>query len=229
MPRDPSRPGSQPAWKAGASGPARGGPRYAWKPGDAPPRRRSRRVKQLLLGLGGVVCTILIVVLIKLLQPPPHATLVLVAADPAAAVDRLDVPLDLYGWAGGRQLADWARDAGQKEPLNKVGQVTPQPLGDPAPFGALDEWARRLEASGGDPLVIYVGLYGAADPEHGPFLFTGGGRLPLDKLLGALGRGGLRSKQKILLLDRPSGSSPTSASAACWRWSRRSRPSRSWW
>src|SRR5205085_3626679 len=126
MPADPTGPSPQPAWKGEGAGRARRGPQYAWKP-DGPAVPKARRVWPLMLLLGAVACAALIVVLVKLLQPPPRAGLALVAADPAPAPDRLDAPLDPAGWLGGTQLAQWAADAtaGQQ---SRWGKTVPEVL-----------------------------------------------------------------------------------------------------
>src|SRR5438046_10042030 len=111
MSGDPSGSARRPSWKGEAGGSTRRGPRYAWKPETAAARPR-RRWRHLLIAGAAVGCVVLIVVLFKLLQPPPRAGLVLVAADPAEDVDRLDVPLDAYSWQGGRHLARLPADAG---------------------------------------------------------------------------------------------------------------------
>src|SRR5436305_3927529 len=101
MGADSSRKRTQPpAWKA-AAGAAddRRGLKYKWKPADAAqPGTGRRRLMQLLLLGGTLTCLAGIVWLILYLWPAPQPCLVAVAADPAQDCDRLDVPLDLYGW-----------------------------------------------------------------------------------------------------------------------------------
>ena len=155
MPGDPNRP----AWKGAAAGPARRGPRYAWKPQDQPASVGlwKRRLTIAGLTLGGVACVALFVLLIKLLWHPPRAALVLVAADPAAAADRLDVAPDPYGYSGAQYLAAWASAAADQEAFRLAGKLTPSVFRDgPAPLGVPKDWAAALEGAPGDPLVDFV-------------------------------------------------------------------------
>src|SRR5207247_1471794 len=121
----------------------------------------------------------LIAFLIWLLQSPPRPVLVLVGADPLADVERLDVPLDLYGWQGARQLAQWAADAASRD-QSRWGKLAPEVFGadrlTPASLKAQQfrEWAGHLAEGKHDPLIIYFGLYGAADA-NGPYLVTTSG------------------------------------------------------
>src|SRR3954463_2202199 len=112
MPPDPPRPGAKPAWKgASPAGKAARGPQYAWKPQDQAAietTRWVRRAKLTGLVFGGLACAALIVLLIYWLRPQKGAALVLVGADPAADVEKLDAPLDPYGWKAGVRLADWS-------------------------------------------------------------------------------------------------------------------------
>jgi hypothetical protein len=197
----------QPAWKA-AAGAAddRRGPQYKWKPADAgQPGTGKRRLLQLLL-LGGTLATLAgIVWLILYLWPTPQVTLIAVSADPARDADRLDVPLDLYGWRTAQEfLALGQEQAGRS--TRWVGKPSEPPTDEGNPLrlpdteAGLSDWANRLKNF--DPLVIYVGLHGGVGADGQPFLFTGGGnRLPVAALLTTLSSDPLRTRKKVLIFD----------------------------
>src|SRR5438270_5115913 len=174
MPGDPNRP----SWKAAAPRPAARGPRYAWKPQDqaASAGLWKRRLKIAGLALGGVACVALFVALVRLLWHPPRAALVLVAADPASAAERLDVSPDPYGYSGAQYLASWAGAAADQEAFRLAGKLTPSVFHDgPIPLGVPKDWAASLEGAPGAPLIIYVAMLGAshADGPAGPYLDPG--------------------------------------------------------
>ncbi len=102
----------QQAWRASAGGnDDRRGPQYKWKPAEqAAPGTWKRRLKWLALLTGALACVAGFVAMILLLRPTPRATLVAVAADPAADADRLDVPPDLYGWQTAGQFIKLGRE-----------------------------------------------------------------------------------------------------------------------
>jgi hypothetical protein len=208
MADDASRPGPNPRWKSGAASPKGGSPRYAWKSQgpESAAGRTSWWVRQSLFVFGGVVCLALIGGLIWLLRSPPHAGLVLVGADPAEDVERLDVPLDVSGWEGGRQLAAWAEEV-SKNHKSRWGKLAPDVLGaDPLTPVSLhadqfDAWADDLAGKKRDPLVVVFGLHGGAGGD-GPFLFTaGGGRLPLRAVIAKFADDRFRNRQVVLVLD----------------------------
>ncbi len=202
----PRRRGQPPAWKA-AAGAAddRRGPQYKWKPADDARPGTGRRLKQLLLLGGTLACLTGIVWLILYLWPTPQPCLVAVAADPARDADRLDVPLDLYGWRTAREFLQLGQERAGRS-TQWVGKPPAPPTDDGNPLAlpeteaGLPDWANRLK--GFDPLVVYVGLHGGTDGAGQPFLFTGGGhRLPVADLLNALSTDPLRKKRKVLILD----------------------------
>ncbi len=204
MSGDPS--GPRPAWKGAAGGSPRRGTRYAWKPEETPAGPPPRRLWKLAIALGAAVCVVLIYVIIMLLQRPPRAGLVLVGADPAADVDRLDVPLDLYGWWGGRQLAQWAEEAAGQD-KSRWGTNVPEVVGEdkftPTSLRAkdFDAWAGHLADSRRDPLIVVFGLHGAAGAD-GPYLVTaGGGRLPLRTVVETFAGDRFRKRKVVLVLD----------------------------
>ena len=168
------RPASPAGWKAAASRQERRGQRYGWKlQTDAPVGQWSRRNRQVFIVLGAIACVAVIVVLIKLLQRPHRAGLALVGADPAADFDRLDVPLDPYGWQGGHRLAEWAKRIAETE-QSRWGKLTPDVIGgDVASYKAdgFAKWAEQLADLKADPLIVYFGLLGGghdwAVPDRG--------------------------------------------------------------
>ena len=202
----PRNRGTQPAWKA-AAGPDPRGPQYKWKKEDAaPPGTGGRRLKQMLLLGGALACVAGFVWLVRYFMPSDQPCLVAISADPTADADRLDVPIDLYGWQTalefqkhGQQRADqstfWLGKAPAPPSADGGG-----PLRLPETEAGLGDWADRLKYF--DPLVIYVGLHGGTDSSGRPFLFTGSGhRLPLEALLTTLAAEPLRDKRKVLILD----------------------------
>jgi hypothetical protein len=204
----PRKPGT-PAWKAAAGGPqkaAASGPQYAWKPAEqAAQSHWARRAKLAGLAFGGLGCAALIVVLIYWLRPQKGACLVLIGADPMADVERLDVPLDVYGWHGGERLAGWSAKAAADEHTRRS-KLTPQLADDnqtpesirPADLPAFFQKLERRELN---PLIVYLGLHGGADAA-GPFVFTAGGeRLYLRELIEGFAEPRLKDKQVVLLID----------------------------
>jgi flagellar motor protein MotB len=194
-----------PSWKAAGPKAERKGPKYAWKPqgGSAVPGRGSRRLMQAFFLLGGAACVAGIIFLIKFLQAPPRSGLAIVGADPTAEVEKLDVPLDPYGWQGGKRLADWAISTAEKE-QSRWGKLTPQVLdNDVVSLGAdgFSEWAEKVAASKANPLVVYFGFHGGAD-ENGPFLFAAGGsRLDLKAVIETFGGPSFKDRSIVLVLD----------------------------
>ena len=198
------RPASPAGWKAAAPRQDRRGQRYGWKlQSDAPVGQWSRRLRQVFIVLGAIACVAVIVVLIKLLQRPHGAGLALVGADPAADFDRLDVPLDPYGWQGGNRLAEWAKGIAEQE-QSRWGKLTPDVIGgDVASFKSdgFAKWAEQLADLKADPLVVYFGLFGGADTT-GPYLIAAGGtRLDLKLVLETFAGEQFRGRQVVLLVD----------------------------
>ncbi len=204
----PRKPG-QPAWKAQAGGPqkaAASGPQYGWKPQEqAAQSHWARRAKLAGLTFGGLGCAAIIVVLIYWLRPQKGACLVLIGADPIANVEKLDAPLDAYGWHGGERLAGWSAQAAADEHTRQA-KLTPQLVDDnqspeslrPADLPAFFQKLQRRELN---PLIVYLGLHGGADAA-GPFLFTAGGeRLYLRELIEGFAEPRLKDKQVVLLID----------------------------
>src|SRR5687767_12228740 len=193
MGADPPRNrGKQPAWKAAAGGPDPRGPQYKWKKEDAaPPGTGGRRLKQVLLLGATLACLTGIVWLVLYLLPTDQPGFVAISADPALDADRLDVPLDLYGWQTaneflkhGEQRADqstyWIGKAPKPPTADGGGLLSLPETADKLPL-----WADKLKRY--DPLVIYVGLHGGTDDSSQPFLFTGGkNRLLVADLLATL-------------------------------------------
>jgi hypothetical protein len=194
-----------PSWKAAGARAQRQGPKYAWKPqgGQAVPGRGGRRLKQLLFLLGGAACVAGIIFLIKFLQAPPRSGLAIVGADPTADVEKLNVPLDPYGWQGGKRLAAWASSAAEQE-QSRWGKLTPQVIDNDAVSLSADgfaEWAEKVAASKANPLVVYFGFHGGAD-ENGAFLFAAGGsRLNLKTVIETFGGPSFKDRSVVLVLD----------------------------
>jgi hypothetical protein len=215
-PGNPRGGASKPAWKGAAvpGKPVARGPKYAWKPQEqaaVETNRWVRRVKLSSFVLGGIGCVALIVVLIYLLRAQKGACLVLVGADPAADVEKLDAPLDPYGWSGAIRLAEWSADATSDHSrrskftpkLRKEGLRTPESI-RPADLPAFFEDLERRELN---PLIVYLGLHGAVDAS-GPFLFTAGGeRLYIRELIDGFAGPRLKDKHVVLLFD-PSRMNP---------------------
>lgn len=194
-----------PTWKAAGPKAERKGPKYAWKPQGGPvvPGRGSKRIKQLIFLLGGAACVAGIIFLIKFLQAPPRSGLAIVGADPAADVEKLNAPLDPYGWQGGKRLATWASSASEQE-QSRWGKLSPLVIENDAVSLAADgfsEWAEKVAASKADPLVVYFGFHGGAD-ENGPFLFAAGGsRLDLKTVIETFGGPRFKDRSVVLVLD----------------------------
>jgi hypothetical protein len=194
------RPGT-PAWKA-AGGPSKAssGPQFAWKPQEAEKQSHwARRFKLAGAFGGGLACLGLIGLLIWYLRPHERACLVVVGNDPAADLERLDTPLDPYGWHGGQRLAELAARTAERQselPLRLAGD------GQQADSIAdLPGFLQKLERREYNPLIVYFGLHGGADPT-GPFLFApGGGRVYVRELIDGFAGSRLRDKKVVLLFD----------------------------
>lgn len=195
----------QPDWRAAAEGPTRTGPRYGWKPDGATAAPvKTRFLKRLAFAVAGGAVFGLIIALVQLLAPPDRASLVLVGADPATDLERLDVPPDLYGWLGGRQLAGWAAS---DENASRWGRLAPNVIGkDPGTpvsleAGQFNEWVAKLAAAKAGPLVVYFGTYTGSGLD-GPHLLTaGGGRLALRTVVEAFAGEKFRNRSVVLLFD----------------------------
>lgn len=206
------------AWQAAAGGgPAKADPGYRWKSADArPPGSGKRWVKRLALLGGLLACVAAFVVTVRWLQPPPHPKFVAIAADPSLDAEKLDVPIDPYGWAAAQQVLAWARDRDQADAGNfwnrrakPSGSEPDTPTRLSSEPDKLQEWADGLSKSENKTVVVYVGLHGGVD-DAGPFFFTGGrnettkgpNKLPVKALLQALGTGEMgKTKRVLLLLD----------------------------
>jgi hypothetical protein len=204
----PRKPGT-PAWKAAGGGsqkPAAGGPQFAWKPqGQAAQSQVGRRLKLAGVAFGGLGCLALIIVLIYWLRPQKGACLVLIGADPMADVEKLDAPLDVYGWHGGERLAGWSARAAADDHTRQA-KLTPQLIDDnqtPESLQSknLSDFFQKLERRELNPLIVYIGLHGGADAA-GPFLFaTGGERLYMRELIDRFSLPPLNDKHVVLLID----------------------------
>lgn len=199
--------GKQPAWKAAAGGPDPRGPQYKWKKEDAaPPGTGGRRLKQVLLLGATLACLAGIVWLVLYFWPTDQPCFVVVSADPALDADRLDVPLDLYGWQTANEFLKHGQERAEQSTVWISKAPTPPtadgggPLRLPETEDKLPLWAEDLKRY--DPLVIYVGLHGGTDGSGQPFLFTGGrNRISVAALLATLSGDTLKAKRKVLILD----------------------------
>lgn len=205
---------SQPNWRGKSSTPPPGaaGRAGGWRAettGEA--KGSGRKILFVGLTLGCVAAVAALVWLLLVPTPPKIPTIVVVAANPtAAAVDRLDVPPDVYGWSGARKLADWTTKAAQGQ---RQAGVAPKLLSDNGqPYPLHDPnwaWVEAIAADDkADPVVIYVGAHGTVDNDGNPSFYTGGvdaagnpGLLKLRDVLDKLGSGRLKDKKKVLVLD----------------------------
>ncbi len=195
----------QPDWRGAAEGPTRSGPRYGWKPDGATAAPvKTRFLKRLGFAVAGGAVFGLIVALVQLLAPPERASLVLVGADPAVDLERLDVPLDLYGWLGGRQLAGWAASDAN---ASRWGRLAPAVIGnDPTTPLSLEadqfnEWVAKLAAAKAGPLVVYFGMHTGSSLDGPQLLTAGGGRLAARTVLEAFAGDKFRGRPIVLLFD----------------------------
>ncbi len=193
------------AWQnqaGGAPTPAQGkGP--GWKQGDAPkPGTSSRRIKivVLLALLGAVVGGAIYWALY--IQGSAEPVFVVVGANPTKDADKLNVPIDPFGWQSGQQWLTEAKARGIR--------VAPGDDGNPTAISSendgLAKWISSFPSgTWRAPLVIYLGLHGGTD-SSGPFLFTGGSssegpnRVSVKAIIAALEKH-VPSRNKVLILD----------------------------
>jgi hypothetical protein len=196
-------------WRAG--GPRRPEKKYGWKPPEDKGAIASKKRPAMMLALaaGGVAVLGGLIYLIWLLIVPARPGLITIAANPAAAaVDRLDVPYDPYGWLSAESLVRWGKAA------NASDNRSPKVLADEPEW--LDqgddswEWIDKLRKDTKiDPVVIYVGLHGGVSAEGKPFLYTGRtdatgapATVRVGEIVKKLGADeAIRKKRKVLVLD----------------------------
>ena len=143
-----------------------------WKQADAPkPGRGSRMIKilGLLFGIGAVVGGIIFLILY--LMEPPKPVFVVIGANPAKDADKLNVPIDPFGWQSARLFLDRTQKASIKSRFVVGEDGGPGEL--PTTEDGLNNWAKDFPGREKDPLVLYLALHGGTD-EKGPILFTGG-------------------------------------------------------
>lgn len=204
------------AWQqggGGAGGPSRKEAAQKWKQVNAEtPAVRASGNRRMFIGLflftgllflvGGVF------LLIYLLRAPARPLIVPLAANPAEDVERLNVPVDHYGWLAAQQIIAQTQAMNAKSAEQKSVVVAPDistgpggtPMSLPTDESGLRDWADKLNDRKYDPVIIYAGLPTGVGPD-GPFLWVGkGGKLPLKTLIDTLSKH-LTSKNKILILD----------------------------
>jgi len=203
-------------WRTSAGGPRRPEKKYGWKPPEEKGAAAGKKRPAMLLGLaaGGVAIVGGIIFLIWLLINPGRPGLIVIAADPTQAADRLDVPYDPYGWLSAKRLIEWgksANNAHKKSPL--VLAENPEWLDDPQ---GDDSWVwidKVRRDSKIDPVVIYVGLHGGVSADNRPFLYTGrvdAKGVPVAVQVSEVvnkiaAEAGLKDKRKVLILDTSRG------------------------
>src|SRR4051794_7781778 len=116
-------------WRTSAGGPRRPEKKFGWKPPEekGTVARRKRPAMMFALAAGGVAVVGGIVYLILMLLVPYRPGLIVIAADPSEAADRLDVPYDPYGWTSAKRLIEWGKAA------NAADKKSPRMLNDDAP------------------------------------------------------------------------------------------------
>lgn len=201
------------AWRDQAGGPRKPDKKVDWKPQEQQGKTAGWGRILKLLGLAGLAMSVVagIIILIWYLQVPNQPGLIVVAANPAQAADRLDVPYDPYGWLSAQRLLDWA-NASQKVDQKRAPKVLtsePQWL-DGVNADDTWNWIDQLAADPkADPVVVYVGLHGGVAADEHPVLYTGrvnrkgeAATIRVADLLDKLeANPAAREKRKVLILD----------------------------
>jgi len=173
----------------------------AWKQGDAPkPGTGSRRIKiiALLALIGAVIGGAIFIIL--LLQDKPKPVFVIVGANPKNDADKLNVPIDPFGWQSALEFLKRTKTNDSRE-LGSPSKVPSTPT-------ELKDWVKGFPSGyWRAPLVIYIGLHSGTD-STGPVLFNGGtgpdgkaSRVAVKDIITAIKENTADSLLKVLILD----------------------------
>lgn len=203
MPNDPS----QPSWKGqdrsalptGRQG--RVNPQHTWKTSgtSSTPVVPGRKLKVSLLSGLGVVLLIGLVVLILMLMRTRPTCLVVVATDFRKTADNLSVPLNIYGYRGGRDLLNFVSAADRPGWCDVLG--SPQDPWQVDPNRPDTKWWLDLGGRAENTLIIFIAQPGTTDDNGLPELITETGRRwKVEALLAELEKLP-RDKKKLLIFD----------------------------